>query len=325
MVRRQSRSAVGASAGGDRSALRRRHGRYRSGGGARPNGLRGKATIAGPQPFSTTRSSPTKTIPGPANCTRTPSSSSGTGRVRHMAQLLPSGATELRDGNFGTPVSTTLDDDAEPADPGADVRHPGDQRERPTRLGSRHRGGPDVHRSRDQLPVDATQRCAGLPRVPRTRRARMSPSHWPPRCGCWPPPQAISRLTGAGDERRCGGLQALLGVLDRPDRASTSSRRSHFSARSTPWLCLSTNHDPGEDLGAEPTARATSMTTFPRPCGRRRSAARRAPARAGSGRRCRAAACPRRTAAEARRRPLDGVRVVGGEGPDLHADQRDFL
>ena len=80
-----------------------------------------------------------------------------------------SGATELREGNFGTPDPDRVTVDHGPADPGADVRHLRDQHQRAAGVGSRRRRRHHLPRHRDQLSADAAQRRAGLPQGARGR------------------------------------------------------------------------------------------------------------------------------------------------------------
>ena len=66
-----------------------------------------RATTDGSRRSSATSSSPSLTTPRRANCSPTPSSSSATGRRTAMwRNIYLSGATELRDGQFGTPTAS---------------------------------------------------------------------------------------------------------------------------------------------------------------------------------------------------------------------------
>ncbi len=80
-----------------------------------------------------------------------------------VAQLLPGRRDRTARRQLRHPDADRVDVDGGPADAGADVRRVGDQRERPARLGSRHRDRHHVPRHRHQLPAHCAQRCARLP------------------------------------------------------------------------------------------------------------------------------------------------------------------
>ncbi len=86
-----------------------------------------------------------------------------------------SGATELREGNFGTPTQTTSPSLMSQLTPGADLRHVRHQRQRSAGLGAGPGDRRDVRRCRHQLPTIAAQRCTGTPQGP--RRTRNSHGH----------------------------------------------------------------------------------------------------------------------------------------------------
>ena len=95
------------------------------------------------------------------------------------------GATELRDGNFGTATSTTSPTLLSQLTPGADLRQPRHPGQRTAQLEPRPRHRHHLRRSGYQLPAHPAQRRAGLPqdrRRPRDRRPlRCS---WTASCGC---------------------------------------------------------------------------------------------------------------------------------------------
>ena len=122
-----------------------------------------------------------------------------------------SGATELRDGNFGTATQTSSPTLLSAADAGADLRRPGHQREWTPRVGLGHRDRRDAGRSRRQLPARAAQRrsgtAAGARRCGHRQRdhqagQRFSPTH----AG-----DGRFQLAGCGDLRRAGGVATVPG------------------------------------------------------------------------------------------------------------------
>ena len=129
-----------------------------------------------------------------------------------------SGATELREGNFGTPTQTASPSIMGAADTGADVRHVRDQHQRSSRLGSRRRRRHDVPRHRHELPADAAQWRAGAPQSASRRvDSPMRRSSWRTSCGCWPSRPATPTRLGwrsPGMPTRCRRSSA---VVDRPD------------------------------------------------------------------------------------------------------------
>ena len=97
-----------------------------------------------------------------------------------------SGATELRDGNFGTATSATSPTLLAQLSPRADFRRLRHQHQRPAGLGPRRRRRRHVPRLGSQLPADAAQRRAGLPQGARRRGHRRGDkkSNSQTRCGC---------------------------------------------------------------------------------------------------------------------------------------------
>ena len=219
LVRRQPRPAVAAPAGGDRAALRRGDGRHRP----RRRDSRSKAFDDGDFRWAAT-------LLDHAIFTDEDHAAARALYADTLEQLaygaenavwrnfFLSGATELREGNFGTPTQTASPSMLAQLTPEQMFDTLRDQRQRPARVGSGPRHRRDVRRRRDQLPADAAQRRAGAPQGARRRvdRARR-PSSWRTRCGCWPsPPVTPTRLgwRSPGMPTRC---RRSCAVLDRPD------------------------------------------------------------------------------------------------------------
>ena len=95
------------------------------------DGLRLMVTSVGRQHFWTTRSSPTRITQGARELYADTLEQLAYGAENATwRNFFLAGATELRDGNFGTPTQTTSTVDGAPAVAGADVRRARDQRER---------------------------------------------------------------------------------------------------------------------------------------------------------------------------------------------------
>ena len=97
-------------------ALRRGDGRASTASSSSRRRRSTRATSAGRRRCSTTRSSPTRTTPRPASCYADTLEQLGYGAENGTwRNFFLSGATELRDGNFGTPTATVRARDRRPA------------------------------------------------------------------------------------------------------------------------------------------------------------------------------------------------------------------
>ena len=153
------------------------------------------------------------------------------------------GATELRDGNFGTPTQTaspSMMAQLTPEQMFDTLRH---QRQRAAGMGSRPRGRHHVPRRRDQLPADAAQRRAGVPQGARRRGDRQRHRHAGEQAAAVGFRRRRHGLTGLGDHRRRRrAAVASSGCWTGPTRASTSSRRSGNRSRPRPsWTGMILN------------------------------------------------------------------------------------
>ncbi len=143
------------------------------------------------------------------------------------------GATELREGNFGTPTQTASPSMHGAADAGADVRHVRDQHQRPTRLGSGRGRRHHLPGHRDELPAHVAQRCAGLPQGARRRGHRAGDRQTRKQDAAVGVRRRRCRLAGAGDHRGRrraavdprGGGSAGPGLQHRRAVAATEYRR----------------------------------------------------------------------------------------------------
>ena len=142
-----------------------------------------------------------------------------------------SGATELRDGQFGTPTETDrarCDRPAHPRDAVRRHRHPG---QRPTGMGREAQHRRRAHRRRRAVPAAARQRRAHLqPAAAAGRRRRDPDHHRAARC----PPWRWAASPPTASPRPASSSAATPSVLAASPRCSTRATRTSPSSRPDP-------------------------------------------------------------------------------------------
>ena len=176
-------------------------------------------TSAGRQRFSTTRSSPTRTTTAAKTLYADTLEQLAYGAENATwRNFFLSGATELRDGNFGTPTQTTSMSMVAQLTPEQMFDSFAISVNGPRAWDLDLAIDVTFARRRDQLPADAAQRRAGLP-----QGARRSPRPRPRRVTL---ANKLRLLTFAAGDTTSPGLEitgdaaalpSLVGVLDKPD------------------------------------------------------------------------------------------------------------